>query len=43
VIAVPKGARKPSGRHAAITNSLADWSSYRDWAQKARSTWEEEK
>jgi hypothetical protein len=43
IAAVPKFGRKPSGRHAAITKSLPDWSSYRDWVQKARSAWEEGK
>ena len=37
--AVPKD--KTSGRHAAITNNLNNWISYKKWVEKMRSTWEE--
>lgn len=33
----------PGGRHAAITNSLYSWHSYKNWAEKARVTWDEKK
>lgn len=36
-------AHKSSGRHAAITNHLSDWSSYKSWAQKIHDTWKESK
>jgi len=41
--AVPKNADKTSGRHAAITNNLNHWSSYKNWVEKIRGTWEERK
>jgi len=41
--AVPKNSDKTSGRHAAITKNLNTWRSYRDWAQRIRETWEENK
>jgi hypothetical protein len=34
---------KPGGRHAAITNSLYNWHSYKNWAEKARVNWDEKK
>ncbi len=34
---------KPGGRHAAITNSLYNWHSYKNWAEKARTNWDEKK
>jgi hypothetical protein len=34
---------KPGGRHAAITNSLYNWHSYKNWAEKARVSWDEKK
>jgi hypothetical protein len=34
---------KTSGRHAAITNNLNDWSSYKNWVEKMRGTWDERK
>ena len=40
---VPKNADKTSGRHAAITNNLNNWSSYKSWVEKIRGTWEERK
>jgi hypothetical protein len=33
----------PGGRHAAITNSLYNWHSYKNWADKVRGSWEEKK
>ena len=41
--ALPREAYKPSGRHAAITNSLYSWHSYKNWAEKVRVSWEEKK
>jgi hypothetical protein len=40
---VPKNADKTSGRHAAITNNLNNWSSYKSWVEKIRGTWDERK
>jgi hypothetical protein len=37
------GPYKPGGRHAAITNSLYNWHSYKNWAEKARVSWDEKK
>jgi hypothetical protein len=34
---------KTGGRHAAITNSLYNWHSYKNWADKVRGSWEEKK
>jgi hypothetical protein len=34
---------KTGGRHSAITNSLYNWHSYKNWAEKIRVTWEEKK
>jgi hypothetical protein len=34
---------RTSGRHAAITNNLNNWSSYRSWVEKIRGTWEDRK
>ena len=42
----PRGdgaAAKPGGRHAAITNSLYNWHSYKNWAEKARGNFDEKK
>ncbi len=41
--ALPRETYKTSGRHAAITNSLYNWHSYKNWAEKVRVTWEEKK
>jgi hypothetical protein len=41
--ASPREAYKPSGRHAAITNSLYNWHSYKNWAEKVRVSWEDKK
>jgi hypothetical protein len=34
---------KTGGRHSAITTSLYNWHSYKNWADKIRGTWEEKK
>jgi hypothetical protein len=39
----PREAFKTGGRHSAITNSLYNWHSYKNWAEKARVSWEEKK
>jgi hypothetical protein len=42
----PRGdsaAAKTGGRHAAITNSLYSWHSYKNWAEKARGNFDEKK
>jgi hypothetical protein len=41
--AVPPELYKTGGRHAAITNSLYSWHSYKSWADKIRGTWDEKK
>ena len=41
--AVPKNTDKTSGRHAAITNNLNNWSSYKNWVQNIRGAWEDNK
>ena len=41
--AVPKNAHQTSGRHAAITNNLNSWSSYKSWAQTIRGTWDDKR
>ena len=40
---LPREAYKPGGRHAAITNTLYSWHSYKNWADKVRGNWEEKK
>ncbi|MGO8855848.1 MAG: hypothetical protein ACLQO1_09075 [Steroidobacteraceae bacterium] len=40
---VPKNADKTRGRHAAITNNLNNWSSYKNWVEKIRGTWVEKR
>jgi hypothetical protein len=42
-VALPREVYKTGGRHAAITNSLYNWHSYKNWAEKVRGTWEEKK
>ena len=42
-VSVPKNADKTSGRHAAITNNLNKWSSYKNWVEKIRGTWIEKR
>ena len=39
----PKNAERIHGRHAAITNNINDWRSYKEWAEKIRGTWQEKK
>ncbi len=34
---------KPGGRHAAITNSLYSWHSYKNWAERMRGSWDDSK
>lgn len=29
-----------NGRHAAITNTLHNWSSYKSWADRVRNSWD---
>ena len=41
--AVPRNVYKTGGRHAAITNSLYNWHSYKNWADKVRGNWDEKK
>ena len=44
--AAKPGAReayKTGGRHAAITNNLYSWHSYKNWADKVRGSWEDKK
>jgi hypothetical protein len=38
-----KRSEKTGGRHAAITNSLYSWHSYKNWADKIRGSWDEKK
>ena len=42
-VAVPREVYKTGGRHAAITNSLYNWHSYKNWADKVRGSWDEKK
>ena len=39
----PKNAESIHGRHAAITDNLKNWRSYKEWAEKIRGTWQEKK
>lgn len=32
---------RTTGRHAAITSKILNWSSYRNWAYKVRGNWED--
>jgi hypothetical protein len=41
--AVPRDGYKTGGRHGAITNSLYNWHSYKNWAEKVRGSWEDKK
>ena len=34
---------KHGGRHSAITRNLYNWTSYKSWAEKVRSSWDAEK
>ena len=38
-----KRGAKIGGRHAAITNDLYSWHSYKNWADKMRGSWEDKK
>jgi hypothetical protein len=40
---VPRDLFKTGGRHGAITNTLYNWHSYKNWAEKIRGSWEEKK
>jgi hypothetical protein len=40
---LPREVYKTGGRHAAITNSLYNWHSYKNWAERVRGTWEDKK
>jgi hypothetical protein len=40
---VPMNASKIRGRHAAITNNFNNWRNYKEWTEKIRGTWKEEK
>jgi hypothetical protein len=40
---VPRDVYKTGGRHGAITNTLYNWHSYKNWAEKIRGSWEEKK
>jgi hypothetical protein len=39
----PETRAKIRGRHAAITTNFNNWRSYKEWAEKMRHTWKEEK
>jgi hypothetical protein len=39
----PRDLYKTGGRHGAITNTLYNWHSYKNWAEKIRGSWEEKK
>jgi hypothetical protein len=39
----PRDVYKTGGRHAAITNNLYNWHSYKNWAEKARGNFDEKK
>jgi len=40
---LPSEPFKTGGRHAAITNHLYNWHSYKNWADKVRGSWEDNK
>jgi hypothetical protein len=42
-VAAPRDLYKPGGRHGAITNTLYNWHSYKNWAEKIRGSWEDKK
>ena len=42
-VASPREVYKTGGRHAAITTSLYNWHSYKNWADKVRGSWEDKK
>lgn len=35
-----KPSRLPAGRHTAITRTLYNYSSYKSWAEKVRTSWD---
>lgn len=35
--------QKTGGRHSAITRNLYSWNNYKNWAEKIRNSWEEDK
>ena len=39
----PRDLYKSGGRHGAITNSLYNWHSYKNWAEKIKGSWEDKK
>ena len=39
----PRDLYKTGGRHGAITNTLYNWHSYKNWAEKVRGSWDEKK
>lgn len=39
----PRVAVNTGGRHAAITNALYNWNSYKTWAEKIRGSWDDNK
>jgi hypothetical protein len=41
--AVPREAPKTGGRHAAITDNLYSWHSYKNWADKVRGNFDDKK
>jgi hypothetical protein len=40
---IPREVYKTGGRHAAITNNLYNFHSYKNWADKVRGSWEDKK
>src|SRR5258708_32380584 len=41
--AAPRDAYKTGGRHRAITNTLYNWHSYKNWTEKIRGSWDDNK
>ena len=41
--AAPRDLYKTGGRHGAITNTLYNFHSYKNWAEKIRGSWDEKK
>jgi hypothetical protein len=35
--------QKSGGRHSAITRNLNSWNNYKNWADKVRNSWEDDK
>ncbi len=40
---VSKNTGRIRARHGAITNNFDNWRSYKEWVEKMRGTWKEEK